>query len=378
MTSDRIPFFRPTLPSWEVIEPTLRAIHDSGVLTSGPFVRALEDTVASMFHVKHAVACANATLGMMLLLDTLPDGPTVVVPGYTFCATQQAVEWANGGWLWADVGEDCNITLEEVERYLEQSAVDAVLAVHVSGNPCDVLGLDELMIKYGVPVFYDAAHAFGSMARHYHVATWGKASVFSLSITKMLPAAGEGGIVCTDDDDIAGQVRLAVNHGRRPGSMDAECRGTNARMQEYSAAYALAMLPMLDEVIERRRVIRERYREALEPLDGVAFPPERYGCRATWKDASLFVDPCVTGWDAAGLAEALDMRGIGARRYYAPPAHQTGWMLSCSSGHPPSLPVTERLASQVVSLPIYPSLSDEEVNRVIDAARTLLGDGAAS
>ena len=366
-----IQFFRPWLPPWDEVEPKLRAAHESGVLTSGPFVKELEETLADMLGARHVICCANATLGMTILLDVaLPDCPRVIVPGYTFAATQQAVEWAGGDWLWADVGEDCNIDVEAAAKDW-QGLADAVLAVHVSGNPCDCRGLADAFPD--IPVFYDAAHALGALYEGLYVTKWGAASVLSLGVTKIIAAGGEGGAVVTDDDKIARGVRLAINHGREAGSMDCMIRGTNARMQEYSAAYALACLPHLEMLIQRRRDIRSRYLAGLAGIDGIAFPPERAGCRATWKDCTVFVDGATTGWDADGLAEALCLQGIGVRRYYDPPAHQTTWMQSCHGGNPPSLPVTERLAAQAVTLPCYPDLTDEEVSRVIDTTRSLLG-----
>lgn len=375
--SQPIPYFKPWLPPWEEMEPVLRGIHESGHLSFGPITRLLEEAAADLLGVCYAVACSSCTAGMMALLGVMHEpGAAVVLPAFSFSATLQAVEWAGLMPIFCDVREeDCNIDVDAAEAAITPDT-EAILAVHISGVPCDVGGLCGVSGTHGPDVYYDGAHALGSRLDGKSLACYGRGTVYSLGATKLLTAGGEGGIVATDDGLVAERVRLAINHGRRPGEMDCVVKGMNARMTEMQAAYALAALPHVDELVMRRHEIWRWYLARLHDLAGLRFPCIHGSGNPcpTWKDISIFVDPDACGWDSTGLRDALAERGIQCRQYYWPPLH----MLETSRAFHlhGDLPVAERLASQVLSLPSWHYMEVEHVERVCNAIRDIIGQGA--
>jgi len=195
------------------------------------------------------------------------------------------------------------------------------------------------------------------------VGTFGTAEVFSFSPTKLLVAC-EGGLVATGNATLARRLQAARNYGDA-GNSDPELRGLNGRMSEFHAALAIRGLGGIEGRVERRNEIRCRYEARLGSAPGVSFQRIRYGNRSSCKDFQVLVDADAFGCSRDWVLEALRKRNIEARRYFCPPIHRQKLYSATWDGKP--LPVTERISSQVLSLPIYSSLGDEEVDRVCDA-----------
>jgi dTDP-4-amino-4,6-dideoxygalactose transaminase len=213
----------------------------------------------------------------------------------------------------------------------------------------------------GIRLFFDAAHAFGSLRKGVHVGGFGDAEVFSLSPTKVLVGC-EGGIIATNDDVLAERCRIGRDYAN-PGDYDCRFVGLNARMSELHAAVALASLDGLEERITVRNEIANLYKSLLEGTPGVLFPTVRDDDRSTYKDFTILIDETEFGCNATRLAEAMGQEGIDTRRYYAPPVHT----MRAYRGVAPqanTLDVTVKRASQVISLPLWIDMGDETVQRV--------------
>jgi dTDP-4-amino-4,6-dideoxygalactose transaminase len=237
----------------------------------------------------------------------------------------------------------------------------AILATHVFGTPCDAVGLTDLARRNGVRLFFDAAHAFGSLHAGRPVGGFGDAEVFSLSPTKVL-VAGEGGIIATNDDALAERARVGRDYGN-PGNYDCVFVGLNARMSEIHAATALRSLEGLEERVERRNALADLYRRALDGIPGITFPVVRLGDRSTYKDYTILVDEEKFGLSAASLGQALSADGVETRRYYTPPVHK----MVAYSHHAylvGSLPITEAAARRVLTLPLWLDMPEGCVDRI--------------
>ena len=351
-----LPLVRPSVPDPQALSQDLRAILESRVLTNGPFVAELERRAAAYLGVGHAVAMASCTAGLMLVLRAAGIRGEVIVPSFTFAATAHAVSWNGLQPVFADVDRDTLTLSPSAVRAAASDRTGAILATHTYGTPCDVEGLELVATELGVPLLFDAAHALGSRRRGVPVGRFGTAEVFSLSPTKVL-VAGEGGIVATDDPQLAEGCRIGRDYGN-PGNYDFQFVGLNARMSEIHAAMALRSLDSLDERVERRGGLAERYREALGPVPGVTFPTVPDGDRTTFKDLVILVDPEEFGADAASLGEALAAEGIETRRYYSPPVHRVAAYREQARGV--ELPVTEWAAERVLALPMWSEMSDDQ------------------
>lgn len=361
---ERLPLVRPTVPDPAVIAADLERIFASRLLTNGPTVRRFEQECAERLGVAHCVAVASCTAGLMLVLKTSGLEGEIVVPSFTFAATAHAAVWNGLTPVFADIdGSTLTLSATGAARVITDRT-SAILATHLYGAPCDTDALEQLARERGVRLFFDAAHAFGSLRDGVPVGRFGDAEVFSLSPTKLL-VAGEGGIAATNDDELAERLRIGRDYGN-PGDYDCRFTGLNARMSEIHAAIGLASLATLDDRIARRNELAAAYREALASVPGITFPLLGDVDRSTFKDFTLLVEGDAFGIDAVQLATALDREGIDTRRYYAPPVHATHAYRAWNPGRG-ALPNTEWAAARCLTLPMWEGMRDEDPLRVAAA-----------
>jgi dTDP-4-amino-4,6-dideoxygalactose transaminase len=356
-----LPLALPTFADPGFVERATATILSSGVLTNGPFVRELEARAAGYLGVRHCVAVASCTAGLMLALRASGLSGDVVLPSFTFSASAHAIAWNGLRPVFADISPH-NLLLDPAAAARATGVrTSAILATHTYGTPCDVEGLEAVARRSGIRLFFDAAHAFGSSRGSRMVGGFGDAEVFSLSPTKVL-IAGEGGIIATNDDTLAEHCRIGRDYGN-PGDYDTRFVGLNARMSELHAATALASFEDLEERIARRNELADRYHKVLGDLPGITFPQVADGDRSTYKDLTILIDAEEFGSDAASVARALDAEGIQTRRYYSPPVHRQRAYRSLVPANGP-LPVTDEAAAKVLTLPLFTGMTDEQVDLV--------------
>jgi dTDP-4-amino-4,6-dideoxygalactose transaminase len=348
--------------------------YERGMLTNGPLVRELEETMAERLGVRHVVAVSGCTSGLMLAIRALEPAGPVLLPSFTFSASAHAVAWNGLGRRFAECTTDSfQLDLHDASERLD--GVGAVMATHIFGAPCDPHSVEQLGARAGVPVVFDAAHALGAMHHGTPVGGFGDVEVFSMSPTKPV-VAGEGGLVSTNRDDVAQAVRMGRDYGN-PGDYDTRFVGLNARLSELHAAVALESVAELDEHLVIRRALAQRYSEGLREVPGILFQRYDTADQHTWKDLTVRVEPGHFGCNRDLLVRALRAEGIDTRNYFDPPVHRQ------RSHRDPavSLPVTDSVASSVVSLPLYRSLDPstvDEIVEVIAAVQARSGELAAA
>jgi dTDP-4-amino-4,6-dideoxygalactose transaminase len=367
---DGLPLARPAIADPAAVAAAAGVILASGVLTNGPYVRRLEQRTAEYLGVRHCVAVASCTAGLMLSLRASGLSGDVVLPSFTFSASAHAVAWNGLRPVFADIRPDDLLLDPGAVARSAGVRTSAILATHTYGTPCDVEALGRLARDNGIRLFFDAAHAFGSRRGQAMVGGFGDAEVFSLSPTKVL-IAGEGGIIATNDDSLAERCRVGRDYGN-PGDYDTRFVGLNARMSELHAATALASFEDLEERIALRNQLAERYRKVLAGLPGIDFPSVAEGDRSTYKDFTILIDGEQFGMDAPAVAAALAAEGVQTRRYYAPPVHPQPayrWVGPANG----ALPETDRAAARVLTLPLWTGMADEQVDGVGLAMARLAG-----
>ena len=365
-TSDRtIGIVRPVLPSFEEMAPGIEDMLASGMVTKGQYLRAFEDAVAGHLGVKHAVGVSSCTTGLMLLYRGLGLTGEVVVPSFTFMATVSALVWAGLRPVFAEVDPGTyNLDPAAVDAAITPNT-SAIVAAHIFGNPADMEGLAEVATRRKVHLLFDAAHGFGSLYRGLPLGGQGIGQAFSLSPTKLL-IAGEGGIVATDDDELAEYIRLGREYGNS-GHYDSAFAGINARMAEFNALMGLHSLAMLEAAALRRNEVVNLYRRELGSLPGIGFQDIRAGDRCSYKDFSITVDVEVAGVTRDEVAGRLASRGIDSRKYYDPPVHRHTAYRQFSPEF--ELPITDRLAGQSLSLPLWSDMDDDTALEVCAAVQ---------
>jgi len=331
------------------------------MLTNGPLVAELENRIAERIGVRHVVAVSSCTSGLMLVLQALTEGRgRVVMPSFTFSATAHAAAWNSCTPVFAECSpKTFQLDLAHTASLLEGAS--ALVATHVFGAPCDPQSVTRLAAEFDVPVLFDAAHALGAVAGGAPVGGFGAAEVFSLTPTKVL-VAGEGGLVATNDDALAERVRIGRDYGN-PGNYDTQFVGLNARMSEFHAAMALESLRTFAGSLERRQSLAGLYRTHLQEIPGIGFQEVPASDVSAFKDFTITVDHEQFGLTRDTLAHALKAEGIDTRKYFDPPVHRQFAYRHLATQ---SLPTTDAVAESVLSLPIFPDLRDEFVERVAD------------
>ena len=378
-----IPLFRPSLGEEEI--DALRPVFASGWIGLGPKTREFEEAVAAYLGVKHAVALNSATAALHLAMSCLGIGPgdEVLVPSLTFVSTAHAVRYVGADPVFVDIGErSLNVDPSDVERKITPRT-RAVVAVHYGGDACDMDAIGEIARRRGLAVVEDAAHAMGSELGPDgpKAGSAGDAGCLSFHAVKNL-ATGDGGMLVTSDDEIARRARslrwMGIDKDTWQRTETAERisstgirqyagyhwyyevaeLGFKYHMNDIAAAIGLVQLKKLDGANARRRAIRERYDRAFSGIAELETPPAPRGASAAHN--------YVVRLDRRdALNVFLRERGISSGVHYLPVHLQPYYR----DRGPADVPVTEREWKRLLTLPMYPDLSDADFSRIVDAVK---------
>jgi dTDP-4-amino-4,6-dideoxygalactose transaminase len=344
------------------IEAALGGVLDRCDFILGSAVREFEQAFARFIGTKHCVGVASGTDALRLAMKALGIGPghKVLIPANTFIATALAVSDAGARPILVDVDPaTCTLDVSKARRALKPG-VRAIIPVHLYGQPADMQGVIDLAREKDLIVIEDAAQAHGAVHRHGRCGTFGAASGFSFYPGKNLGAYGDAGAVCTDDEALAQRLRELRNWG---GTVKYHhpVPGFNSRLDTIQAAVLGVKLRHLSEWNRRRREIASWYREALSELTGEIDLPQE----AAWTLEHvyhLFVIR-IRHRDRDHVLRVLQDRGIGAGVHYPIPIHRQGAYADLDLG-PGSLPIAEAMARTILSLPLYPEMTPEQVQAV--------------
>jgi perosamine synthetase len=328
----------------------------SGALAQGPRVKEFEEAFAAFIGAQHAVATSSGTtaLHLALLGYGIGEGDEVITVPFTFIASANSVLYTGARPVFVDIDErDFTIDVGQVEAAITPRT-KAIMPVSLYGQPADMPAIAEIAERHGLAVVEDACQAHGAAIGDRRSGTWG-AGTFSFYPTKNM-TTGEGGMLTTDDGELADRVRLLREHGMKV-RYHHDVVGYNFRMTDLAASIGLAQLPKLAGYNERRRAIAARYDAE---LSGVITPSVRDGVTHVYHQYTIRVK------SRDDFAERLRERGVGSAIYYPIPVHRQKPFLALGYGDE-ALPVTDRLTEQVLSIPVHPSLSDDEVGAVIEA-----------
>ena len=375
-----------TVPLADVVVPeadigAVADVYRSGWLSMGPETEAFESDFAEFAGVRHALAVANGTAGLHLIAAAagLGVGDEVVVPSMTFVATVNAVAYTGATPVFAEIAglTEPWLSAESVEAALTPRT-RAIMAMTYGGHPGESLEIAALARDRGLILLEDAAHAAGAWLAERHLGTFGLAGAFSFFSNKNL-AVGEGGVVVTDDDDVAARMRLLRSHGmttltwdRHRGhasGYDVVELGFNYRIDEPRAALARRRLTRLAAENARRGELDARYREALAEVDGVV--PALEPTPDSRPAHHLFTVVLDDDIDRVAFREALAANGIQTSLHY-PPAH--GFAIYADDER--SLPLTDAYGARAVSLPLFATMTEAQQGAVVQSVRAARSAGA--
>ena len=339
-------------------------VMDSGWYILGEQVTAFEREFADYCGTKHCVGVANGLEALQLILRSygIDAGDEVIVPSNTYIATWLAV--SNAGATVVPVEPDpgtYNIDPARVEAAITQKT-KAILAVHLYGQPADMDPINDIARRHGLKVVEDAAQAHGARYRDRKAGSLGDAAGWSFYPTKNLGAYGDAGAVTTDNDELAARVRLLRNYGSKSKYYNEE-KGINSRLDELQAALLRVRLKHLDEWNSRRARIAAKYLQELQGTE-LVLPGVCEGADPVWH---LFV---VRSTRRDELQKYLKSRGVNTLVHYPVPPHLQSAYKDAGFG---AYPISEAIHREVLSLPMGPHLSEGEVARVLDGARSFEG-----
>ncbi|MDJ1434551.1 DegT/DnrJ/EryC1/StrS family aminotransferase [Halostagnicola sp. A-GB9-2] len=347
----------------------VHSLLEDGMLADGPEVRAFESEFASYCGVDHGVATANGTTALHAALEALgvERGDAVVTSPFSFVASANAIRLAGGLPVFADIDpETYTLDPEAVRKIVrERDDVVGILPVHIYGLAADMDALKEIADGHDLFVLEDACQAHGATIDGERVGSFGDAACFSFYPTKNM-TTGEGGMVTTDNEQLADRIAGYVNHGRTPndgtGGYDHHELGHNYRMTSLAATIGRVQLDRLPEFNDARRDTATVYTERFAGLP-VATPtvPSSHG--HVYHQYTIRTD------ERAALRETLEDHGVGSKVYYPTPIHRQPAYETTSTATT-SLPRTERAAETVLSLPVHPNLTHDDRERVVEAVTT--------
>ena len=353
---------QPTLPEYPVLEKMFREIVDSRMLSNfSKYTQKLEVNLQRQLNVERALTFPNGTTALMLGLKALGLKGEVILPSFTFSATGHAAIWNGLQPVFADIDpQTFNIDPADVARKIT-ARTSAIIGVHIFGNPCDIEALQRLADIHGLKLVFDAAHALGSVYRDRTVGGFGDLECFSLSGTKVV-TAGEGGIATSNDAVLMERIDIGRNYG---AGDDYNCQyaGLNGKMSEFHAAVAIHSLDLLPESVRQRNRLAGAYRQRLAQVPGIAFQQIPAENLSTYKDFAMVIDPPAFGMDRDALVESLKTEGIYAKKYFYPPLHRMP--AYAAHRHPdPPLSVTDRVANNIVCLPIFSHMHPDTLDKI--------------
>ena len=361
---DVIPVTKAYLPDQNKYHEYITKIFESGWLTNnGGLLQTLEERLAKYLGVKHLICVANGSLALQLAYKALDLKGEVITTPFSFAATTSTLAWEGLTPVFADIHPTCfNLDTNNIEPLLTDKS-SAIVPVHVFGNPCQVEAIQAIADKHNLKVIYDAAHAFGTdytdqNGQTQSVLSYGDISTISFHATKLFHTI-EGGAVITNDDELARKIRLLINFGIT-GPITIESVGTNAKMNEFEAAMGLCVLDEIDIIKTERKRIGQTYQQELTgQLEFQQWNPQSQN---NYAYAPVLFE---SEEQLLKIEATLKENNIIARRYFYPSLDTLDYLQSTKS-----CSVSRDIASRILCLPIYPTLTTEEQVKIIKVIKS--------
>jgi dTDP-4-amino-4,6-dideoxygalactose transaminase len=373
--SEKLHVGRPNIGNRAEFIQRVNDILDRRWLTNGgPYVQEFEHKIEELLGVKHCIVMCNATIALDIASRALGLKGEVIVPSFTFVATAHALKWQGITPVFCDVDPHThNLDPKRIEELITPRTT-GILGVHVWGRPCAVEELTEIATRNHLQLMFDAAHAFGCSYNGKMVGNFGAVEVFSFHATKFFNTF-EGGAVVTNDDEVASRIRLMLNFGFKNYDTVAYL-GTNAKMNEVSAAMGLTGLKSLDEFISVNQQHYGCYQRLLSGLPGLKMIQYDATEKNNYQYIVIEIDESVSHISRDLINDILHAENILSRRYFYPGCHQMEPYISDSPNAGLLLPETENLTHKVLQLPTGTALGEKEIAQICELFRFILANAS--
>ncbi|OGC05813.1 transcriptional regulator [candidate division WOR-1 bacterium RIFOXYA2_FULL_36_21] len=349
------------------IDTAISEVIDNGAFILGPKVKELEDFAAKYIGAKHAIGVASGTDALMLALKALnikKDAEVITTP-FTFVATLDAIEFCGATPVFVDIDPDTfNIDTKKIEAAITKKT-EVILPVHLYGQPANMEEMLSIAKKYNLKVVEDAAQAIGAKYNNKYVGSLGEVGCFSFFPTKNLGCFGDGGLVTTNSDEIAKMLRILKGHGSTI-TYHYDFVGHNSRLDSIQAAILLIRFKYLEEWTNKRRENAKLYKELLKDIKEISLPKEDPKIFHVYNQFTIKVEA------RNELLDFLKSKNIGCAIYYPLSLHLQNAFKSLGFKNG-DFPISEKTQESVISLPIFPELTREEIEEVVDGIKKFYG-----
>lgn len=369
MNNQLITVTSPLLPNLDDFNEMLKQIWESKWITNnGSFHKQLEKELASYLKVPYISLFTNGTLPLITALQALRITGEVITTPYSFVATTHALWWNGIKPVFVDIDPTTgNIDPNKIEAAITPKTT-AIMPVHVYGKPCDTKRIQEIADKYGLKVIYDAAHAFGVEVNGESILNAGDMSTLSFHATKVYNTI-EGGAMVMQDEKTKQRIDFLKNFGFA-NETTVVGPGINSKMDEVRAAYGLLNLKQVDAAIEARKQVAHKYREALRNIEGITYFDDMPEVKHNYSYFPIFIDAEKYGITRDELYFKMKEKNILGRRYFYPLISEFSTYRGLESANPINLPNAHKLANTVICLPMHHTLTNNDIERIIDVIRT--------
>jgi dTDP-4-amino-4,6-dideoxygalactose transaminase len=362
MSDKRINVTKPFLPPLDEYQEYLKNIWDNNWVTNnGPYHKQLEKELANYLGVKYVSLFSNGTLALVTALQALNIEGEVITSPYSFVATTHSLWWNKITPVFIDVDSEYgNLNPDLIEAAITKDTT-AILPIHVYGQPCELKKIESIAKKNNLKVIYDAAHAFGVKENQKSILNYGNLSVLSFHATKVFNTFEGGAIIC-HDLETKQHIDDLKNFGFRDETIVVK-PGINAKMNEVQAAMGLLQLKYIDEAIKERQRLAKIYTEELQNINGIRLIKTKKEVEWNYSYFPIFItETNKTNRDQLYLA--LKKEYIYARRYFYPLISSFNPYSKLPSSNNDFLSVANKIANEVICLPIYPGLKNEEISNI--------------
>jgi len=360
---------QPCLPPLSEFMPYLQQIWDNKWLTNnGPLHQQLEKELAEYLGVKYISVFSNGTLALMSALQALKIQGEVITTPFSFVATTHSLWWNKITPVFVDIEpEYLNLDPRKIEAAITEKTT-AIMPVHVYGNPCQIAEIQRIADKHNLKIIYDAAHAFGVKKNGNSILNYGDLSVLSFHATKVYSTI-EGGAIISHTAEMKHHIDNLKNFGFR-GETVVEEPGINAKLNEVQAAYGLLQLKYVDNFIEKRKEITNLYREQLKDIQGISFLNDMQDVSHGYSYFPILINEEKYGISRDLLYEKLQENNILSRRYFYPLISDFEPYKNLPSATKENLPIATKIAQQVLCLPIFVELKNDDIKRIVKLIKT--------
>ncbi|MCX3067006.1 DegT/DnrJ/EryC1/StrS family aminotransferase [Cetobacterium somerae] len=358
------------LPPFKEYSKEIEKIWETHWLTNmGPLHEEFKKEVSQYLKTSNSTLCNNGHLALEIGLRALelPNGGEIITTPFTFASTTHAIVNSGLKPVFCDIEmKTYNLDVEKIEGLITEKTV-AIMPVHVFGNPCDVKKIEEIAQKYNLKVFYDAAHAFGVEINEKGIGTFGDLSMFSLHATKVFNSI-EGGVLTYNNPTLQKKLRLFKNFGIT-GPETVEAVGLNSKMNEFQAAMGIVNLRYIDEQIEKRKIITQRYRENLKRIEGITFIDDLENVKHNYSYFPIVIEEKIFGKTRDELFKELKEYNIFTRKYFYPLITD----FDCYKEEYKNIELlnAKYISARVLTLPIYGELDLEIVEYICEVIKKI-------